>query len=255
MNRPPISPTPVTCSPNSQAPTNLAAVSPAPETDFTTIENDNSHSNDHHNSLAGEEEDQGTNSNVTLGAPGNSGETTDEDTLISNNNKSETGPAKDSIFDDEDNDEQLMPQSEKAKWVLADDPLEAMELYFESLGLQDMAQFYRIKNMGSLKQHRDFKRRYPIEAAGKIQKTRKIFAEQLGIGEHLTKKQWYWAMGLDDIPEPPEWPVESWPLVRPFWHKNDLGARLDAWAKYDPLLLNESNPLRDSTSLGLLETP
>lgn len=53
-------------------------------------------------------------------------------------------------------------------------------------------------------------------------------------------------MELDDIPEPPEWLVESWPLARPFWHKNDLGARLDAWAKCDPLLLNESNPLQDS---------
>lgn len=53
-------------------------------------------------------------------------------------------------------------------------------------------------------------------------------------------------MRLDDIPKPLEWPVESWPLVRLFWLKNDLGARLDAWAKCDPLLLDERNPLRDS---------
>ena len=66
------------------------------------------------------------------------------------------------------------------------------------------------------------------------------------MGEYLTKKQWYWAMGLDDIPEPPEWPVESWPLVRLFWHKNDLDAHLDTWAKCDPLLLDKKNPLRDS---------
>lgn len=82
---------------------------------------------------------------------------------------------------------------------------------------------------------------------------RKIWAEQLGIGEHLTQKQWYWAMGLDDIPEPPTWPEEawpkeSWPQVRPFWYKNDVGARLDAWAKWDPLLLNELNFLRDSNA-------
>lgn len=115
MNRPPIYPTPVTHSPNSQTPTNLAAVFPALKTNFTTIKNDNSHSNDYHNSLAGEEKDQGTNSDVTLGALGNFGETTDENTPISNNNKSETGSAKDSIFDDEDNDKQLMPQSEKTK--------------------------------------------------------------------------------------------------------------------------------------------
>lgn len=50
-------------------------------------------------------------------------------------------------------------------------------------------------------------------------------------------------MGLDNIPVPPEWPVESWSLARSFWHKNDLGTRLNAWAKCDPLLLNESNSL------------
>lgn len=55
-------------------------------------------------------------------------------------------------------------------------------------------------------------------------------------------------MGLDDIPEPPTWPEEAWPRVRPFWPKNDLGARLDAWAKCDPLLLNKLNPLRDSNA-------
>ena len=78
---------------------------------------------------------------------------------------------------------------------------------------------------------------------------RKIWAEQLGIKEHFTQKQWYWAMRLDDIPEPPTWPTETWPRVRPFWHKNDLGARLDAWDKFDPLVLNELNPLRDSNAL------
>lgn len=112
--------------------------------------------------------------------------------------------------------------------MLADDPLEAIELHFESLRFQDIAKFYRMINMGGLKQHRDFKKRHPVEEAEKIQKTRKCFAEQIVIGEHLTKKQWYWAIGLDDIPEPPEWLVESWPLIRPFWHRNDLGAYLDA---------------------------
>lgn len=72
-----------------------------------------------------------------------------------------------------------------------------------------------------------------------------IFAEQMGIGEYLTRKQWHWAMVLDDIPEPSEWPVKSWLLAQPFWYKNDLGGGLDIWAKCDPLLLNESNPLQD----------
>ena len=70
--------------------------------------------------------------------------------------------------------------------MLADDLLEAMELHFESLGFQDRAQFYEIKNMGGLKQHRDFKKQYSVEVAEKIQKTREIFAEQMEIGEHLT---------------------------------------------------------------------
>lgn len=132
MNRPAISPTPVTHSQNSQATTN----------------NDNFHSNDHPNFLLGEEQNQDTNLNDTLDALENSGKTSDEATSISNNDESETESAN---FDDEDNNEQLMSQSEKAKWVLANDPLEAMELYFESLGFQDMAQFYGMKNMGGLK--------------------------------------------------------------------------------------------------------
>ncbi len=56
-------------------------------------------------------------------------------------------------------------------------------------------------------------------------------------------------MGLDDILEPPTWPEEAWPRVKPFWHKNDLGAHLDAWTKCNSLLLNELNPLRDSNAL------
>lgn len=103
--------------------------------------------------------------------------------------------------------------------------------------------------MAGLEQHREFKKRYPLEAEHKIQQMRNIWGEQLGIEEHLTQKQWYWAMGLDDIPEPPTWPMETCPLIRPFWHKNNLGARLDAWAKCDPLLLNELNLLRDSNAL------
>ncbi len=61
-----------------------------------------------------------------------------------------------------------------------------------------------MKNIRSLKHNRDFKRRYRVEIAKKIQKTRKIFAEQRGIVEHPTTKQWYWGMILNDIPEPPE---------------------------------------------------
>ncbi len=72
------------------------------------------------------------------------------------------------IFDNRDKDEELMPNSENAKWVLTDDPLEAMELQVESLGSQNMAQFYKMKNMEGLKQHRDFERLYLIEAAEKI---------------------------------------------------------------------------------------
>ena len=72
------------------------------------------------------------------------------------------------IFDNGDKDEELMPNSENAKWVLTDDPLEAMELQVESLGSQNMAQFYKMKNMEGLKQHGDFERLYLVEAAEKI---------------------------------------------------------------------------------------
>ncbi len=51
-----------------------------------------------------------------------------------------------------------------------------------------MAQFYGMKNMGGLNQHRNLNKRYRVEEAGKIQKTRKIFAEQVVIEEHLTRK-------------------------------------------------------------------
>ncbi len=184
----------------------------APERDFETIENDNFHFKDYLNDLDREKEDQGINQDETLDDLGNSDETSDEDISISNNNQSETGSAERIIFDDEDNDEELMPNSEKAKWMLADNLLEAIELHFGSLRFQDMAQFYGMKNMGGLKQHHDFKRRYPVEAAEKIQKTRKIFAEQLKIRGHLTRKQWYWAMRLDNIQNPRNslWSLGHW---------------------------------------------
>lgn len=134
MNRPRISPTAVTRSQNNQVSTNLTGVSPAPETDFTTSENVNFYSNDHPKSSAEEEQNQDTDSDATLGALENSGEISDKATPLSNNNELETRSAKDLDFDDEDNDEELMPPLEKAKWVLVDDPLKAMELYFESLG-------------------------------------------------------------------------------------------------------------------------
>ncbi|MCJ1348057.1 hypothetical protein MMC31_006288, partial [Peltigera leucophlebia] len=167
---------------NSQVSENLAAVASASRRDFETIVNDNFHFSDYLNNSGGEEEDQSVNRDDNLGDSQNSGGTSDEDTSVSSNDNSKTGSAEKVFSDDEDNDEELMPDSEKAKWVLVDDPLEVMELHFESLGFQDMAQFYGMKNMGGLKQHRDFKKRHPVEAAEKIQKTRKIFAEQVGIG-------------------------------------------------------------------------
>lgn len=61
--------------------------------------------------------------------------------------------------------------------MVANNLLEAIKLHFESLEFQDMARFYEIKNMGDLKQHCDFKKRHSVEAAKKIQKIKKIFAE------------------------------------------------------------------------------
>ncbi|MCJ1343435.1 hypothetical protein MMC31_001628, partial [Peltigera leucophlebia] len=189
INRPTTPPTSLLHSQNSQASENLAAVSSASRRDSETIVNNNFHFSDYLNNSGGEEEDQSVNQDDNLDNPQNSGGTSDEDTSVSSNDNPKTGSAEKVISDDEDNDEELMPDSEKAKWVLADNLLEAMELHFESLGFQNMAQFYGMKNMGGLKQHRDFKKRHPVEAAEKIQKTRKIFAEQVGIGEYLTRKQ------------------------------------------------------------------
>lgn len=40
-----------------------------------------------------------------------------------------------------------------------------------------MAQFYKMKNMRGLKQYRDLKNWYLVEAARKIQRNRKTFAK------------------------------------------------------------------------------
>lgn len=81
-----------------------------------------------------------------------------------------------------------MPNVKKAKWILVDDPIKAIKLYFKSLCFQDMAKFYGINNIRGLKQYHAFKKVFLVEAFEKIQKTRKNFIEQVEIGEHLIKK-------------------------------------------------------------------
>ena len=139
MNRPLISPTIITRSQNIQVSINLIGVFLAPKTHFTISKNDNFYSNDHLKSLAEEEQNQDMDSNAILGASKNSGEINNKATPLSNNNGSKTQSAKDSDFNDEDNDEKLMSPLKKSKWMLADDPLKAIKLYFKSLGFQDMA--------------------------------------------------------------------------------------------------------------------
>lgn len=51
--------------------------------------------------------------------------------------------------------------------MLANNLFERMELLIKSLGFQDMAQFYKMKNMGGLKQHRDFRSWYWVEATSR----------------------------------------------------------------------------------------
>ncbi|WP_375449232.1 hypothetical protein [uncultured Nostoc sp.] len=77
--------------------------------------NDNFHFSDYLNNSGAEEEDQSVNHDDNLGEPQNSGGPSDEDTSVSSNDKSKTGSAKKVISDDEDNDEELMHNSEKAK--------------------------------------------------------------------------------------------------------------------------------------------
>lgn len=68
----------------------------------------------------------------------------------SNGNLSGAGNASDKTFSNDENEKELMPASEKAKWVLSEDPIEKMELHFENLGIKDLASFYGMKNMARL---------------------------------------------------------------------------------------------------------
>lgn len=56
-------------------------------------------------------------------------------------NLSEAGNASDETFSNDENEEELMPASEKAKWILSEDPIETMEFHFENLGMKDLASF------------------------------------------------------------------------------------------------------------------
>ena len=76
----------------------------------------------------------------------------------SDGNLSAADNAIDETFSNDEDEEELMPASEKAKWILSEDPIEAMELHFENLGMKDMASFYGMKNMAGLEQHRAFKK-------------------------------------------------------------------------------------------------
>ena len=87
----------------------------------------------------------------------------------SNRNLSGAGNASDETFSNDKNEEKLMPASEKAKWILFEDPIGARKLHFENLGIKDLVSFYGMKNMAGLDQHWVFKETYPQEAKDKIQ--------------------------------------------------------------------------------------
>ena len=57
-----------------------------------------------------------------------------------------------------------------------------------------------------LAQHIEFKEKYPQNAAQSIQGKKRALANQIGIGHHLTREQYYNAIGENDIPEPPVYP-------------------------------------------------
>ena len=88
----------------------------------------------------------------------------------SNGNLLRAGNASNETFSNDWNEEELMPASEKAKWILSEDPIEAIELHFENLGMKNLASFYGMKNMAGLDHHWAFKERYPQEAKDKIYK-------------------------------------------------------------------------------------
>ncbi len=52
-------------------------------------------------------------------------------------------------------------------------------------------------------------------------------------------------MGLDDIPKPLLYPIETWFQVGQFWYKNDLGTYLDILDKCDLLFLNDLHFFQD----------
>lgn len=118
----------------------------------------------------------------------NLGDMGDDNLFIGGESDSDIKLNRRLISDYKDEDAKLLPDVQKTKWILANNPIKAMKLYFESLNFQNMAKFYEMKNIGGLKQYRIFKKRFSVKVAEKIKKTRKIFVKQVEIREHLTRK-------------------------------------------------------------------
>ena len=62
-----------------------------------------------------------------------------------NGNVAEADNTIDETFSNDEDEEELMLASEKAKWILFKDLIEAMELHFQNLGMKNMALFYGMK--------------------------------------------------------------------------------------------------------------
>lgn len=73
--------------------------------------------------------------------------TSDKTIPINNKNELKMQSGVNSNCNDKDNNEQWMLPLKKPKWVLADDLIKVIELYFKSLEFQNMAQFNRMKNI------------------------------------------------------------------------------------------------------------
>lgn len=72
------------------------------------------------------------------------------------------------ILDYKNKDAKLMSNIEKTKYIFADNFIKAIELYFKNLIFQNIAKFYKMKNIKSLKQYCAFKKHFSVKVAEKI---------------------------------------------------------------------------------------
>lgn len=152
-------------------------------------------------------------------------------------------------FDDFNEGSQSEDGSElMAEWAMADDPeLAMMHTHLKMEKYREGRDYIEQE----IKRRLDRWERNPEGTAEACKGIRRTFAQRLGYGtKHLTREQWYDAVGQDDIPEPPSYPhIEESRISRFFKRVGNLGPRdqanrLEGWARCDPGGQITDNPLR-----------